>query len=237
MSKINYVNVADLNKLLLKKLSILPRKFDLIVGLPASGLIPANLLSLYLNRPFSDLNSFLNGHIYKAGERGSFFSTGDLKRVLIIDDCLRSGDTLKNAREKLKTLNDQFEFSFCVVYLQAGKESDVDYFFETTDQPQFYQWNLLRDGIREKVQFNMHKTPVYAELSEYPFLISPGTIQAEATFKKTGRPVLALDSFDIISSTDTMWKDLKSGKYLPGVKQFAVQTRNQLRSIRKKINL
>ena len=103
MSKINYVNVADLNKLLLKKLSILPRKFDLIVGLPESGLIPANLLSLYLNRPFSDLNSFLNGHIYKAGERGSFFSTGDLKRVLVIDDCLRSGATLKNAREKLRS--------------------------------------------------------------------------------------------------------------------------------------
>ena len=55
----NYRNIRDLNNIILKKLSIIPRDFDLIVGVPRSGMLPANLLSLYLNRPYTDIHSFM----------------------------------------------------------------------------------------------------------------------------------------------------------------------------------
>ena len=42
-----YRNIADLNRVILKRLNILPRDFDLIVGIPRSGMLPANLLALY----------------------------------------------------------------------------------------------------------------------------------------------------------------------------------------------
>ena len=45
----NYRNIDDLNHCILQHLSILPRDFDLIVGVPRSGMFPANLLALYLN--------------------------------------------------------------------------------------------------------------------------------------------------------------------------------------------
>ena len=45
----NYRNIDDLNHCILQHLSILPRDFDLIVGIPRSGMFPANLLALYLN--------------------------------------------------------------------------------------------------------------------------------------------------------------------------------------------
>ena len=44
----NYRNIDDLNHCILQHLSILPRDFDLIVGVPRSGMFPANLLALYL---------------------------------------------------------------------------------------------------------------------------------------------------------------------------------------------
>ena len=47
----NYRNIDDLNHCILQHLSILPRDFDLIVGVPRSGMFPANLLALYLNLP------------------------------------------------------------------------------------------------------------------------------------------------------------------------------------------
>jgi len=53
----NYRNISDLNKIILKKLSIIPRDIDLIVGVPRSGMMPANLLALYLNKPYTDLHS------------------------------------------------------------------------------------------------------------------------------------------------------------------------------------
>ena len=41
----NYRNIKDLNEIILKRLYILPRNFDLIVGIPRSGMFPANLLA------------------------------------------------------------------------------------------------------------------------------------------------------------------------------------------------
>ena len=57
----NYRNIDDLNHCILQHLSILPRDFDLIVGVPRSGMFPANLLALYLNLPVTDIDSFRNG--------------------------------------------------------------------------------------------------------------------------------------------------------------------------------
>jgi hypothetical protein len=234
MNTLNYRNIADINTLILKRLSLLPRNYDLIIGIPESGLIPANLLSLYLNRPFTDLFSFLNGHIYKAGERGSFFASNEYRKVLVVDDVLRSGNTLREVREKLASMSDRFEFSYCAIYCFPGKETEVDYFFEHLGAPSFLQWHLVRDGIREKVHFNKQETPVYSEMESYPFLFAPNTLQAAAAFKKTGKAVLSLSDFELIDSTNTMWTDLKKGKYMPGIRHFAIQFRNQIRKIRKK---
>ena len=64
----NYRTIEDMNQVILKRLHILPRDFDLIVGIPRSGMFPANLIALYLNKPIADLNSFKNGHIYKTSK-------------------------------------------------------------------------------------------------------------------------------------------------------------------------
>lgn len=47
----NYRSISDLNQIILKRLYIIPRDIDLVVGIPRSGMFPANLLALYLNRP------------------------------------------------------------------------------------------------------------------------------------------------------------------------------------------
>ena len=82
----NYRNIDDLNHCILQHLSILPRDFDLIVGIPRSGMFPANLLALYLNLPVTDLDSFRNGHIYQTGERGKTFNMTHIRKVLVVDD-------------------------------------------------------------------------------------------------------------------------------------------------------
>ena len=62
-------------------------------------MLPANLLSLYLNRPYTDLQSFINGHIYKAGARGQFFDISDFKKILVVDDSVASGSALKKCKD------------------------------------------------------------------------------------------------------------------------------------------
>ncbi len=150
-----YRNIADLNSIILKRLSILPRDFDLIVGVPRSGMLPANLLALYLNKPYTDIHSFLNGHIYKAGARGQFFDSGEFHKILIVDDSVSSGKAMIEVKEQLKPYSDRFSLSYCAVYMLPGKEDLVDYYFETVPLPRYFQWNIFNHTSLEKACFDI----------------------------------------------------------------------------------
>ena len=100
----NYRNIDDLNHCILQHLSILPRDFDLIVGVPSSGMFPANLLALYLNLPVTDIASFRNGHIYQTGERGKTFNLKNIHNVLGGYDSIAKGKAMKKCRELLKDI-------------------------------------------------------------------------------------------------------------------------------------
>lgn len=76
----NYRSIKDLNETILRELHVIPRDIDLIVGVPRSGMMPANLMALYLNLPYTDIHSFINGYIYKLGARRQFFDNSEYKR-------------------------------------------------------------------------------------------------------------------------------------------------------------
>ena len=101
----NYRSISDLNQVILKRLYVIPRDIDLIVGIPRSGMFPANLLALYLNKPVTDLGSFINGHIYKAGERGQFFNVRQYKKILIVDDSISSGSAIQKCKEQINIVS------------------------------------------------------------------------------------------------------------------------------------
>ena len=150
-----YRNISDLNNIILKRLSILPRDFDLIVGIPRSGMLPANLLALYLNKPYTDLNSFVNGHIYKAGARGQFFDIKSFQKILVVDDSIASGSAIQKCKDSLHEISADFSLSFCAIYIVPGKEKLVDYYFETIPQPRYFQWNILNHTALEKSCFDI----------------------------------------------------------------------------------
>jgi uncharacterized HAD superfamily protein len=151
----NYKNIKDLNNVILQGLSIIPRDFDLIVGVPRSGMLPANLLSLYLNRPYTDIHSFLNGHIYKAGARSQFFDISEFKKILVVDDSIASGSAMQECKESLKHLSSKFNIKYCAIYVIPGKEKLVDYYFEIVPLPRYFQWNILNHTTLEKAYFDI----------------------------------------------------------------------------------
>lgn len=153
--EMNYRSISQMNQILLSRLSILPRDIDLIVGVPRSGMLPANLLALYLNKPYTDIDSFINGHIYKAGARKQFFQFNEIKKVLIVDDSIASGSALVECKQKLASLTQQFELLYCCIYAAPGKEKLVDFHFETVPLPRYFQWNILNHTGLEKACFDI----------------------------------------------------------------------------------
>jgi uncharacterized HAD superfamily protein/hypoxanthine phosphoribosyltransferase len=151
----NYRSIKQLNEAILGNLNLIPRQTDLIVGIPRSGMLPANLIALYMNKPYTDLDSFMNGHIYKAGARGQFIKVEKIKNVLIVDDSLASGAAMKKVKLQLEALKSSYQLKYCVVYGVPGKEKSVDFCLETVPTPRYFQWNLFNHTSLEKACFDI----------------------------------------------------------------------------------
>ena len=144
-----------MNQLILKKLSQIPRDIDLIVGVPRSGMLPANLFALYLNLPYTDLNSFVRGYVYKAGERLEEIDVKRHKKVLIVDDSIGSGKALKKCKQILAPIAAHYTLEFCVIYATPERKNSIDYFFEVIPTPRIFQWNLFNHPILHHTCFDI----------------------------------------------------------------------------------
>ena len=63
----NFRTISDLNKTINDNLHRIPQDIDIVVGVPRSGMLAASIISLLLNLPLSDLESFIRGELYTNG--------------------------------------------------------------------------------------------------------------------------------------------------------------------------
>ena len=55
--KLNFITISMFNNTIYKNINKIPKDVDLIVGIPRSGLLVANLLALYLNIKLTDIDT------------------------------------------------------------------------------------------------------------------------------------------------------------------------------------
>lgn len=151
----NYRNLNDLNTSILKKLHLIPRDIDLVVGIPRSGMLPANLLALYLNLPYTDIHSFLRGYSYKSGARKQFFSENEYKKILVVDDSIASGAALLESKKDLAHSESKFDIKYCVIYYTPENGHLADYALEAVATPRYFQWNIFNHTTLEKACFDI----------------------------------------------------------------------------------
>jgi uncharacterized HAD superfamily protein len=151
----NYRSINDLNNTILKNLHLIPRDIDLIVGVPRSGMMPANLLALYLNLPYTDIHSFMKGYIYKSGARKQFFNESEYKNILVVDDSIASGSAIKECKNDLSDFEVKFNIKYCAIYYTPENGGLADYVFEAIPTPRYFQWNIFNHTTLEKACFDI----------------------------------------------------------------------------------
>ena len=138
---VQFRSIAQLNRTILLSISKFPKDIDIIVGVPRSGMLPANLLALYMNKPYTDIESFLEGKVYACGYRGNYIKDHKIRKVLVIDDSVSSGSAIRKAKAKLEGL--AYNFLFAAVYVRNSSKSEVDIFCEVVDGLRVFEWNLF----------------------------------------------------------------------------------------------
>lgn len=143
MKKYHYRNIKNMIETINKNLRLLPNDFDLIVGVPRSGMIPAYTIALFLNKRVCSLDEFLNNNIPSKGERPIKGGT-NIKKVLIVDDSINTGRANKILLDKIKERNIvDIEIRTLVIYGTDNSKNRVDYCFEIVGTPRVFEWNYL----------------------------------------------------------------------------------------------
>jgi uncharacterized HAD superfamily protein/hypoxanthine phosphoribosyltransferase len=151
----HYRSVADLNDTIMRNYHRLPRDIDLIVGIPRSGMLAANLLSLLANIPMSDLDRFVEGKTLTYGVTkkwvGLNTEAGDWRRILVVDDSIDSGRAMREARARIEASQEAHRnVIYSAVYGAHDKHDGVDFIFEVLPHPRVFQWNFLHHRFIER---------------------------------------------------------------------------------------
>lgn len=143
----NFRTFEDLNNCIYKNISKLPRDIDLVVGIPRSGMLPADMIGLYLNVPIADINTYLEGKIYSTGttrkSKNWIKNVEDAKHVLIVDDSISAGDAMREAKEKVLAKYPNSKISFMAIYALPTNIRSVDIYFEICNHPRMFEWNYM----------------------------------------------------------------------------------------------
>lgn len=155
----HFTTYADLNRDILNNISKIPSEIDLVVGVPRSGMIVANIISLYLNKPLTDLESYFNGRIMSVGNTKNLNSIVTeflhVKNVLIVEDSVSSGKSIINVKERVKKTNYKHNITYLAAYVFSNMKSEVDIYFRTIDGDRLFEWNYLHNSLLEFACFDI----------------------------------------------------------------------------------
>lgn len=149
-----YRSFSDLHEDILNWILKLPSDIELVVGIPRSGLLVANLISLHLNIPMTDLDGFLAGRILSSGERLKIDADTYLKsprKVLVVDDATGGGTQMDRARQKITERSMQHEVLFGALYVATYEQlHKLDYSLQYLPHPGFFEWNIFHHVLLQK---------------------------------------------------------------------------------------
>jgi uncharacterized HAD superfamily protein/hypoxanthine phosphoribosyltransferase len=143
----HYRSIADMNDALLRNLPKLPQDIDLVVGVPRSGLLAANLICLALNTKMTDVDGFIGGRLIASGRTRRTAkldqTSGSEGRILVIDDSIDSGESMRDVRRRIEQIAPGADITYCAVFGESSHHKDVDVVLEVVPMPRMFQWNVF----------------------------------------------------------------------------------------------
>lgn len=137
---LSVISVADMNRTIAQNLWRIDRtKFDVVVGIPRSGMIPASLLATHLQLPLTDVDSFARGVAF--ARSGVVVTPGS--RVLLVDDTANRGGAMGRALDQLKGSYGSVT-RFVVYGPYREDKSFIDLSFAECPGPRVFQWNMWK---------------------------------------------------------------------------------------------
>ncbi|MDT8286028.1 MAG: hypothetical protein RQ748_02870 [Elusimicrobiales bacterium] len=115
--------------------------FDLVIGVPRSGLLVAGVIAARLGKPLATPETLRSGLCWRGGPGAG--PTDKAGRVLLVDDSVHSGKTMNLVAAGVRETLPGAVVETAALIAAPGSERMVDYFFRTVKVPRLFEWNML----------------------------------------------------------------------------------------------
>jgi len=150
---VNYRSVADLNADIRRWIPRLPDNIDVVVGIPRSGMLAANLLALHMNVALTDVAGLCEGRLMQCGRRGKDRVATNLdqpRQVLVVDDSASSGAQMRQVKAVIRQAGLQHHIRYAAVYVTPQAARSVDFWCVVLPSPRCFEWNVMHHGTLPK---------------------------------------------------------------------------------------
>jgi hypothetical protein len=145
-------SVADMDRAIANNLWKLDRyAFDVVVGIPRSGMIAASIVATYLQMPMATLEGYIAGICH--GRSGKLVPSST--RILLVDDTSNKGGAMARAVAMLK--GKARSIVRCAVFGPYQVEDPariIDVWFEDQPGPRGFAWNIWKHARLGKWGFD-----------------------------------------------------------------------------------
>lgn len=121
-------------------LPTLPKDIDLVVGIPRSGLLFADMIALSLAKPLATPETLAEGGPW-VSER--FTVPEQIASVLLVDDSVDTGESMADAVDEVRNALPGARVTTAVLIGRKEQKASVDHIFRMIPQPRLFEWDLM----------------------------------------------------------------------------------------------
>ena len=150
----NYKKLSDLSNDILNNLYKIPN-VDLIIGIPRSGLLAANIISLYFNKPITTIEQFIKGNFTLGNGYTRNIISNEIKSILVVDDSCNTGKAMNQVKEILKEYTNKYNFIYCSIYVTEKSKNYVDVYCDIINSPRIFEWNIMYSYLNKGGMYDL----------------------------------------------------------------------------------
>lgn len=144
-AKCTFVTIEELMHWTNEWIKTFPQTYDVIVGVPRSGLLIANMIALRLGKPLATPEQFKEGKYWISDHNKDRITKSDeLCRVLLVDDCIKREKTIEEPAEILRSSGRNIQITKAVLMVRQDAVKCVDLYYKILHNcPPVSEWNLI----------------------------------------------------------------------------------------------
>jgi hypoxanthine phosphoribosyltransferase len=124
-----------------------PRRYDLIIGVPRSGMFVASIVALKLGKALTTPDLLQRGEYWHSNQVKEKLVLDSTSHALIVDDAMDTGRAMARAVDAIRAANSGIEFSRASLIVRDESKSMVDLYYKVIPPPRTYEWNILHRKI------------------------------------------------------------------------------------------